>query len=490
LENFEYDNYKELYARIWNVVFDFYFEVARTDSNIANQGLNSAINILSIIFLRPVYKIWYMYQYRLAAVVNIQSMDLQTLAAENTGLEHLAGVRRGETFLLVRDSAQAGEIVVADFNLPSFTDCSCECTPCNEENKSRVSPFQKPIIMVIDPVMREQTTFTEGANILKIKASLDENEKYVLELDSMGFYKGDSKIDEFVEITYPGDDGAEFQELEGKWIDKGKDGEKMILTFPSRDFGKDFAIKLHYTLRGDFYEQAVQGNVYLIIIGPREVYTYDVATADAHVYSYYPYAEEAVKDDNPEMTFNGTTETRTIGNTRMEVYKSALGNEYTITKDKDGLPYVEAINVTNPGVDIVPFTLKTDNSSTSSVATMNVIDKTDKLESSTVSGVIKSSDGTPLQDAKLVTSSGKEVITNDKGEYLLKGIKSGEIVTVEKEGFQARTLQVNSQTPTAEVQMERTELIQASTLNKVDPSGKLSTISSNINKAVFTNFMK
>src|SRR5437764_470231 len=106
LEKFEYDNYKGFYAEIWNVVFDMYYDnyisntYTKTYLKSPNQALNSSDNILSILFFRPIYRIWYMYQYRLSFTEQIQSMDLQTLATKNTGLEHLAGVRRGETFLL------------------------------------------------------------------------------------------------------------------------------------------------------------------------------------------------------------------------------------------------------------------------------------------------------------------------------------------------------------------------------------------------------
>jgi len=46
-----------------------------------------------------------MFKYRMAVLTESQVTSLSLLATKTTGLEHLAGVRRGETFLLVSDTA-------------------------------------------------------------------------------------------------------------------------------------------------------------------------------------------------------------------------------------------------------------------------------------------------------------------------------------------------------------------------------------------------
>ncbi|MBV9962181.1 MAG: carboxypeptidase regulatory-like domain-containing protein, partial [Parafilimonas sp.] len=505
IERFDYAIYKTFYTKIWEVVFDMYY-ANYTDYNYynqnvlksPNQALNSIINILSVPFLQPIYRIWYMYQYRLSITEQIQAIDLQTLASKNTGFEHLAGVRRGETFVLVSDPAQTAEdgkgIVVADFNIPSYNNCSCDCKSCNEDTPAevKVSPFQKPIIMVIDPYQKESAITNDENDILKLKAHLDPKDNYVLELDSMGFYKADSAIDPSIIITSTedADFGNVFEPMkESVWINGGEKGDNMNLVYNSQYLKGALYKRLNYVLTGNF--ETVTGNLYLIILGGYDYAggTYPVYTNDEHTYMYYPYKSEAVKDINPQMMFNGATETKVIGNETKQVYTAASGNQYTIGKDKDELPYIDALSIKNPGVDNIPFILKTDDSSTAASVTMNVIDKTDKLPDNTVSGIIKNSDGIPIANAKLTTTSGKEVITNDKGEYSLADIKSGDMITVEKQGFETANIQVHSQMAT-DIQMQKTPLIDVAAVNKLDPTGKLANIASNINTAVFKNFMQ
>ncbi len=481
IENFDYNEYKKTYNIIWEVIFELYAQSLSKDITKANQTLNSVLNILNIIFFRPIYKVWYMYKYRLAVLAKTEITSLKTLATKTTGLEHLAGVRRGETFLLVTDTSQSDK-VVADFNLPDLLRCECDCKaePCDGEQKSLVSPLQKPIIMVVD------YTYTKEKGYFKSKAFYHPPSKsYILDLDSMGFYKGDSEIAPHVKITDT--NGSIFNDLEGKW-----DNEKLILRYPvGDDAGKDGYYKLNYELAGNFDEAKVQGIIFLFVIGrvkPQAAGDYNVAVG-GQAKDIYPYDKTAMKKVKPEMKFEGTTKKRTIGGEKVDVYTTPSGNELGIYKDSAGLPYIKVINAKTAIVEEVPFALESGGGATRGTMNINVIDKEDKLTSDTVTGVIKTADGQPLKDVKLRTTSNKEVITNEKGEYTLTGLKAGEVITVEKQGYKTTSLQANSVLQ-PNVTMAKEPVFNVKGLEGVKLPGNLGSLAEGINIAALRNLMR
>lgn len=482
IESFKYDDFKKMYASIYETALDVYMYIIGDDTSNLSEAFNSLSNILNIIFFRPIYKIWYMYQYRVASLKLTEASSLQLLAGNAPGLEHLAGVRRGETFLLVSD-ADNKDIVVADFNMPFAANSCCDCKeePCDGKNRSLVSPLQKPVIMVVD------YSYIEENALFKTKAFLDANKEfYVLELDSMGFYKADSDIAEeikiFIEVE---DDEKEFDNLIGTW-----ENEKMVLRYKINSQYQGI-FKLNYILKGDFDEGYAQGIIYLIVMGRKTDVggNYNVALGDQGSYYYYPYDKRTIAKDKVAMQFDGATAQRVIGNDKVNVYTSPNGNEYLIDKDTDGYPYIQALNIKTPGIENIPFTLTETGNISKGITKMNVINKDDKLQTDTVAGVIKTPDGQPLKDARLTTTSGKKVITNEKGEYSFAGLKTGDIITVEKQGFKAADIQVNSQAG-GDLQMEKAPLINISGLQKIDLSGKLNELAANLNISTLKNFMK
>jgi hypothetical protein len=485
IEHFNYNAYKKAYTLVWEAIFDLYQQLLVNNIAAANQALNTVQNILNIIFFRPIYKIWYMYQYRLAVIAQTQVTSLQSLASRTTGLEHLAGVRRGETFLLVSDTSK-GNAVVADFNLPDLIGCSCDCKtkPCDEKDDKipAVSPLEKPIIMVVD------YSYTQQNAIIKTKAFLDPNNKfYILELDSMGFYKGNSVIDPEVKLVVYKTQNP-FTDLIARW-----ENEKLVLRYQINDNSeKDGFFKLNYYLTGNFDGNIVEGVIYLYVIGRirgDKAANFDVAVGEEIKVTAYPYDKEAMKKVKPEMKFEGETKTRTIGGEKVKVYTTPNGNEVGIYKDKNGLSYMKVITAKTPGVEEVPFILEAGGASSRGSVNVNVIDKKDKLESDTVTGIIKAGDGSPLKDAKVRTNTGREVITNEKGEYTLTGLKAGEVITIEKQGFKTTNIQVNSRIST-EVKLEKAPLINIKGLEDVKLPGNLGSLAEGINIGAFRNFMK
>lgn len=481
IKDFDYNKYKEIYTVIWNAVFNLYADLQSANVTKANQAVNSVINIFNIIFFRPIYKIWYMYKYRLAVLAQTSVNNFTMLAAKTTGLEHLAGVRRGETFLLVTDQLQ-GDKVVADFSLPDLPGCGCDCkpAPCDGQKKSLVSPLQKPIIMVVD------YNYTEKKSLAKTKAYYDDDAKmYVLELDSMGFYKADSTIDEVINVYDI--DGKIYDSIIGRW-----ENEKFILRYKVNDnLKKDGVFKLFYDVTGNFDEAKVTGELFLFVIGRVR------ATSTAGTYNmfmgtkaanYYPYNKTEMAKTKPDMKFDGATKRRTVGSTSVAVYTTANGNELAILKDNKGLSYIQMINAKTPGVENVPIKIESGNGSARATIQVNVIDKKEKIANETVSGIIKSDDGTPMKDVT-VRVGNKEVITNEKGEYALTGIKSGEVITVEKSGYKATALQANSKLD-SNVKLEKSALINLSGLEKLNLPGGIGNFAEGININALRNLMK
>lgn len=480
IKDFNYNEYKKQYVNIWNAFFELYVELQSSNVTNANQALNSVINIFNIIFFRPIYKIWYMYKYRLAVLAQAEITGLKILATKTTGLQHLAGVRSGETFLLVTDQVQ-GDKVVADFSLPDLPGCGCECkaAPCDGQKRTLVSPLQKPIIMVVD------YNFTDEKSLAKTKARYDKVKKqYVLELDSMGFYKADSTIIKGIKVF--NDKGTVFNLINGAW-----ENEKFILRYNANDDSKnDGVFKLFYELKGNFDETKVTGELFLFVIGRVKANaegTYTVAVG-IKATEYYPYNKVEMTKTRPDMKFDGSTKRKTIGGIKADVYTTAGGNELAIFKDRKGLPFIQVVNIKSTGVENVPISIESGNGSVKSTIQVNVVDKKEKLANDKVSGIIKSDDGTPVKDVR-ISFGNKEVITNEKGEYTLTGVKAGDVIAFEKAGYKTTSLQANSKL-NPDVNLEKAGLINLSGLEKLNLPGGIGNFAGGIDISALRNIMK
>ena len=429
LDKFEYNAYKEAYVRIWHVIFDLYYQIQKENQSLAVQALNTAINIMNVIFFRPIYRIWYMYKYRTAMLTQESVTSLKLLAAKTPGAEHLAGVRRGETFLMVTDQAQGGK-VVADFSLPNHDSCECECQAekCDGNKKARVSPMQKPIIMVVD----YESKMTN--NVGRIKAAYDEeSDTYYMELDAMGFYKGGSTIAPNVIIRDK--KNKPYKKLTGDWED-----ETLILRCKNGSI-TDGGYELTYELNGNFDEDTVTGTIYLFVRGKLKVPggEYTVVMGDSKTYvPYYPYDQgTTIKVD---MKFDGPAETRTIGNRVYSIYKSPANNTLGITYE-DGKPYLRMLEASRPSIENIPIIIITDGASMRIDVVLNVKDKDATMKEKVVSGIIYDDKGTPMKDVRIVMSDNREVITDAEGRYEMKGLKGGDMIRVEMAGYKMQRIQ-------------------------------------------------
>lgn len=431
LDKFDYNAYKKAYVQAWNVLFDLYYQIQKENLPSAVQALNVAINLMSIIFFRPIYRIWYMYKYRMATLTQGDVTSLKLLAAKTPGAEHLAGVRRGETFLMVTDQAQGGK-VVADFSLPGPDSCGCECEAekCDGSKKALVSPMQKPIIMVVD----YESKTPDLTSTARIKAAYDpDTNSYFLALDGMGFYKGGSTIVHKVRILDK--KKKEYKKLTGVWED-----ETLILRCKNGAI-TDGGYELYYELRGDFDEGIVTGLLYLFVRGmlkvPGGAYTVVMGNTQTYV-PYYPYDKGTTM--KVAIRFDGPTENRTIGNKVFSVYKTSAGNEIGITFS-DGKPYLQMINAQTVGAENIPIIITTDGAATKMEVVLNVTARSTTMKAKVVTGTIYDDKGNPMKDARIITPDNQEIITDAEGKYEITGLKAGDLIRVEKGGYKVESIQ-------------------------------------------------
>jgi hypothetical protein len=431
IDKFNYNGYKKSYVSIWNVLFEIYYTAQKENISSALQSFNASVNLVSIIFFSPIYKIWYMYKYRMAVINEGEVTSLKLLAKSVPGAEHIAGVMRGETFLMVTDQAQGGK-VIADFSLPAMPNGNCDCNaaPCDGTKSAAVSPLQKPIIMVVD------YSSTAEVDLPRTKAVFNAEEgTYELEMDSMGFYKGGSSITQKVKIFDSKE--KEFLKLKGTW-----NNEKLLLSCAGGAIN-DGAYILSYEMSGGFDEHKVRGVIYLFVRGKAKVSggSYSVThTVTSSYTAYYPYEKETVS--KVEMKFAGDVKKRTIGNAEYEVFTTPLGNEVGITKG-GGKAFMKMITTKQPGAETVPVILKMDGASVQEDVVINVVSRSGKLDNDTFAGVIKDDKGNVMRDVR-VTNGKDEVITDAEGRFEMAGLKAGELLTVEKAGYKAYNVQVSN----------------------------------------------
>lgn len=450
-----YKAYTNLYTGISESIFQIYRISLSQNIQSANQFLNGVQNVWNTVFYRPLYRIIYFYKYRMMMIkAKTKIMSLSELAKDQTGLEHLAGVRRGEIFMMVYDKDQANK-VVADFNIPQYPLCECDCQlpACDGKNLAIVKPLEKPIIMVVDPGKMDDK---EKSGNGRFHARYDHGkQQFVLELDSMGFYKGDSTIQDLVVLQ----NGDRFPGMESEFID-----EKFIFRY-TLDMG---VIKtgniymLSYIMKGDF-EEEVEGMFMLVILGLRQQpdltnnYDYQAAAAEPDK-PFYSYDKKVYKDSNPDIMFADKFKVTPVGDIKVPVYTTPKGNKVAIMKDRAGLPYFKVIKATTGDVEEIPYYMETNGIRTKTSFKLNVISEAEELENSSYEGKILDEGGKPVENARIITSEGKEVFSDTKGDFSLAGLKTGEVITVHRLGFSPTSVQVNNQLAT-EIRVQKTGLL-------------------------------
>lgn len=444
IEQFDYNKYKEAYKVVFEILLDMYTKLVSQNPNNANQQFNTFQNIFNIIFFCPIYKIWYAYKYRINLITAAEIDSLTAVYNRYRGLEHLAGVRRGETFLMVYDSVTNN--VIADFNVPDLIGCGCECKAEACEGKDGkqaaiISPLQKPVIMVVDfaskkPRDRSKAFWVPNNNI------------YRLELDSMGFYKGDSTIGSPVDIFEDPGYKKSTNLLEGLWLNIPNEGQVFQLNY-KLDKNPPYGVhELYYQMKGDFDESFVQGKIILILIGKLDFndhYKMDI-NIGMKPKPEYPYNPKDYKNVKIDLKFTDDQKTKVIPGKKISVYTTPKGNEVGIFTDAHGYSHFKAITAKKPEIDEVEYIIEANGGSQPGVLTINVIDRDSKPKSPKYSSRILKDDGTPAENVK-VRIGRREVVTDEKGEFTLSNLNPGDTIEIEKEGYKTGFIQVNADMP-------------------------------------------
>jgi hypothetical protein len=496
IEQFPYNEFKKWYTEISAAFLEIQLakEVEDNSTDGITQQYNIILNLLNIWMFTPIYKIWFAFTYRQGALQKTlpKKESLALLSAKNPGLEHLAGVRRSHTFLLVHDTAN---LVVADFCMPSHQpvecDCGCKTEPCTGDIKTIISPMQKPIVMVINDKLRTETltaAFSENPLLSKLFAVYDhQKDTYTLRLDDMGFYKADSDIEEPVRVQDA--QGGDFQRMKAVF-----EKEELVLTYSAnREDRKGGITRLSYTMRGAFDEQEVTGSIFLVILGvvPNaaagvKAGTYTVsmqATAEHEI--FYPYDRKGLGKVPVDIESKEPMKIRTIGVQKAKVFNTPKGNVLAIMKDENEQEFIKAVKLADAGMEELPLVLKSGDMSTKTSMFLNVVDKQAVLDGGPVKGRVTDITGAPVKDAKVIIGR-KEVLTNDKGEYIIEGVKAGDVLRVEAAGKKIEQLQVAKDMATEiRVQPEKTKGIAS--IDAVNIPGFLKKIAGGLSVPIINN---
>ncbi|HSK13608.1 MAG TPA: carboxypeptidase-like regulatory domain-containing protein, partial [Phnomibacter sp.] len=491
IEHFPYGEWKKIITELWRIIFEAYARQQEADRN--TQGafhiLNSIQNVANIFLFAPLYRIWFSFMHRRMVLQQQLQQGLSRQGHAFAGLEHLAGVRRGHTFLVVFNEV-TGQ-VLGDFSVPGGSggcDCGCTSRPCDGKHRTVVAPLQKPVMMVIYPGLndrfKELGEQREYAMSKMMAIYNNDIQAYELRLDEMGFYKGDSKINEDVKVDK--ESGSSAPDVKARW-----DQDHIIFSclLPRSEKGLRGGVHLYrYTLTGDFDEQEVTGRLIVIIAGVLDgvvddknrtaVFTVNMNSTAAT--AYYPYDNTAQPSRKYRIEVDYPVAEVNLGRERVRSFASPAGNQLAILTDEQGNDFIRLLKAAKPGIEDIHFVLRSGTDSVASVFALNIVDPGARLDSDKVRGVILSDKGDPIANAKVISSSGKEVITNEKGEYMLEGVKAGEVIKVESRSFETVVLQANK-TMGTEIKMQPAKDNVLNVLEKVEMPEVVKEITRNLN---------
>ena len=272
--------------------------------------------------------------------------------------------------------------------MPDLLGCGCECKveACEGEGKDDkrravISPLQKPVIMVVD--------FASKKTRDKAKAFWVPNGKmYRLELDSMGFYKGDSNIGSPIAIYEDPLYTKPTTLLEGLWLNVSNEGQVFQLNYRSTDNPRFGIFKLYYEMKGDFDEVFVRGIIILVLIG--ELTFDDHLKVDVTIglkpKPEFPYDPGDYKEIKVDLKFTDPYKVRAISGKNIPVYTSPLGNEVGIFTNAKGYSYFRAVTAKKAEIDEIGYLIEANGGAQPGVLTMNVIDRASKPDGSKYTG--------------------------------------------------------------------------------------------------------
>jgi hypothetical protein len=452
IKDFIYKNYLIEYETLLNESFKAYNKLFFRALP-AHFVVNIFYNLFNSLFLKRLYRIFFMYQYRLLAAARQPVTSLQSLTENLTGLEHLAGVRRGETFLLVSDAV--GGQVVADFNMQRKVTCDCDCnsSPCDSNNPITVllPPLLKPIIMVVNLAYQGADT------IQKQQAFFDPTTgEYVIRLDAAGFYAGDLAEAEVPVEPIPIRTGVSGN-LKAAW---GVNGLELRFA-QTNEILESGSLEFRYWIvpAGTAVEEERFGfiTIYVNVKGRAnpEVGTADTTTKVGSTGPKVYPAKTKVKMEFPES--KGSTKT---------LYRTPHKNEISIKFDKTRGNYLQVTKAVAPALEKVDVLVTRGAITRKETFTINVT-ATEEFKNKPFEGKILDSTGKPVEGVRIRIGE-NETYTDRDGLYVVPKASSGQILTAEKDGFKIAEVQVNEKLRAApDLTMNKKSLINLSGLENV-----------------------
>lgn len=435
VSNFNYIDVKKIYEQIWFLIIDYAYkqdEITTQDKAESKEAVNMAITAANLFLFAPLYKIYIALQHRKALMQGNSVDSLEQLATKFSGLEHLAGVRRGQTFVVVHD----GTNIVADFNLPYHVPCECGCIEetCANKKMSFANPVATPMILFV--------------NIPEIRKS---GKTY----HSISFFEedllmGDDKIKDF---RFDKSD-PKLASVTNKLLVKKTDTEFEIAYVPDFDKDPNGWYQIKYIIETQT-GQVAEGILFLGIVGGRAAFDVKnlVITATIGQTAFTPVTPltKAQFTAPPVMEFKsgGKISKQTIGGVaNVWVLETSAGHALMISRDAQNYPQFQVLKLNQkPSVEDFAFEVTYNGQTIAATGTLNVTPVTAGPPSSGFfKGVLVDNAGVPIAKARVFnTVKNIEVFTNDKGEYEIPSDKAGELLLVQKDGFDELKVQVGTE---------------------------------------------
>jgi hypothetical protein len=439
VSKFDYLTIKKIYEQTLFIILEYAQKQDNlsTEDKAANkEAVNLAITAFNLLLFGSLYKIYVALQHRLA-LMQVNSVDtLRELATKYTGLEHLAGVRRGETFVLVHDAGT----VVADFNLPYLIPCECGCVEedCNNKKPSFVQPIATPMILFVNLVEMQKEK---------------KNER------SISFYEEDLLMgdDTIKNIKFDKNQAGTPAFVISRLKFSKNDTELIFSYTPDFKNDPDGWHQVKYILETN-QGNAVEGVLFVGIVGGKPAFDIKniILAAQFTQTSAFkpemPYTKSQFVSP-PQMKFlnGGTITNETVGGTaNVQLLQTPTGNTVMISRDAQNYPQFQIFRLNQkPVVEDFEFELEFNGQVAKGKGTLNITSPQTPTAPPITSlrGILLDASGQPIAKARVFNvNKNVEAFTNEKGEYEIAADKAGELILFQKDGFDDIKMQAGGDT--------------------------------------------
>lgn len=433
VSNFNYPELKKIYETIWYLIIDYAIkqeEINTYDEADDKEVANTLIIAINHFLLAHLYKVYVALLHRQALMQGHSIDTLEQLAIKFSGLEHLAGVRRGETFVVVHD----GATILADFNLPYQVPCECGCIEetCANKKTVIVIPVATPKILFVNiPEMLEYHKTSHSISFFEEELLMGDDK-----IKNISFEKGTPTVDFIISrLSY-----------------KKIDTELEITYTPDFKNDPDGWHQIKYILETEA-GQTADGILFIGIVGGKRAFDIKDITINAFVGQTsfkpeMPYTKAQFAAPPTLLFKNGGKISKDSlgGLSNIWFLETPMGHTLVINRDAQNYPQIQILKLSQRlGVESFEFELTYNEKVLIGKGTLNItplIKPTDPPFGS-FKGILLDNSGVPIARARIYnTNKNIEVFTNEKGEYEIAADKVGELLLIQKEGFEERKVQV------------------------------------------------